>query len=118
MIFIESCPVAVWYVLSVEVHFETAQNSTFFGNVKTCKSFTMEGINITKVTNSIRNKEELPEEWKESITATVKRGDKTDCSNYRGMSLLPAMYKILSNILLSRLTPYTEEIIGDHQCVL
>ena len=27
------------------------------------------------------------------------------------------MYKILSNFLLSRLTPYAEEIIGDHQCV-
>jgi sorting nexin-29 len=26
------------------------------------------------------------------------------------------MYKIVSNILLSRLTPYAEEIIGDHQC--
>jgi hypothetical protein len=26
-------------------------------------------------------------------------------------------YKILSNILLSRLTPYAEEIIGDRQCV-
>jgi len=25
-------------------------------------------------------------------------------------------YKILSNILLSRLTPYAQEIIGDHQC--
>jgi len=26
------------------------------------------------------------------------------------------MYKILSNILLLRLTPDAEEIIGDHQC--
>jgi len=26
------------------------------------------------------------------------------------------MYKMSSNILLSRLTPYAEEIIGDHQC--
>jgi len=26
------------------------------------------------------------------------------------------MYKILSNILFSRLTPYAEEIIGHHQC--
>ena len=25
-------------------------------------------------------------------------------------------YKIFYNILLSRLTPYAEEIIGDHQC--
>jgi len=29
---------------------------------------------------------------------------------------LPTAYKILSNILLSRLTPYAKEIIGDHQC--
>jgi len=51
------------------------------------------------------------------ITVPVyKRGDKTDCSNYRGTSLLPTTYKILSNILLSRLTPSAEEIIGDYQC--
>jgi hypothetical protein len=30
--------------------------------------------------------------------------------------LLSASYKILSNILLIRLTPYADEIIGDHQC--
>jgi hypothetical protein len=30
--------------------------------------------------------------------------------------LLPTSYKILSNILLSRLIPYADEIIGDHQC--
>ena len=63
---------------------------------------------------SIWNKEELPEEWKESIIVPVyRKGDKTDCINYRGILLLPTMYKILSNILLSRLTPYAEEIIGN-----
>ena len=62
-------------------------------------------------------KEKLPEEWKESITVPIhKKGDKTDCNNYRGISLLPTTYKILSNILFSRLTPYAKEIIGDHQC--
>jgi len=29
---------------------------------------------------------------------------------------LPTTYKILSNILLSRLIPYAKEIIGYHQC--
>ena len=59
----------------------------------------------------------MPEEWKESIIVPIhKKGDKTDCNNYRGISLLPTTYKILSNIPLSRLTPYAEEIIGDHQC--
>jgi hypothetical protein len=66
---------------------------------------------------SIWNKEELPEEWKESVIVPIyKKGDKTDCSNYRGISRLSTTYKILPNILLSRLTPYAEEIIGDHQC--
>jgi hypothetical protein len=66
---------------------------------------------------AIWNKEELPEDWKESITVPIhKKGDKTDCNNYRGISLLPTTYNILSNILLVRLNPYAEEIMGDHQC--
>ena len=56
-------------------------------------------------------------EWKESIIVPIhKKGDKTECRKYTGISLLPNTYKILSNILLSRLTPYAEEITGDHQC--
>jgi hypothetical protein len=39
-------------------------------------------------------------------------------SNYRGISLLSTSYNILSSILLSRLSPYVDEIIGDHQCGL
>jgi hypothetical protein len=38
------------------------------------------------------------------------------CSTYKGISVLPTTYKILSSIMLSRLTPYEEEIIEDHQC--
>jgi hypothetical protein len=45
--------------------------------------------------NSIWNKDELPEEWKEAITVPIsKKGDKTDCSNYRDISLLSSTYKI------------------------
>ena len=36
---------------------------------------------------------EMPEEWKESIIVPAdKKGDKTDCSNYRGISLMSATY--------------------------
>ncbi|KAJ4431826.1 hypothetical protein ANN_20431 [Periplaneta americana] len=48
--------------------------------------------------------------------AIFKRGDKTNCGNFRGISLLLTSYNILSNILLRRLTPYVDDIIGDHQC--
>jgi hypothetical protein len=64
---------------------------------------------IRKLIISIWNKGELPEERKESIIVPIhKKGDKTDCNNYRGITLLPTTYKIFSNILLSRLTPYAE----------
>ena len=61
------------------------------------------------------NKEELPEEWNEStIVPLYEKGEKTDCDNYRSIALLPTAYKILSKFLLSMLTPYAEEFIGDH----
>jgi hypothetical protein len=44
---------------------------------------------IRKLINSIWNKEELPEQWKESIIVPIyKNGDKTVCSNYQGISVL------------------------------
>jgi hypothetical protein len=62
-----------------------------------------------KLINSVRNTEELPDQWKETIIVPInKKGDKTDCNN--------TSYKILSNIFLSRLGPYIDEIIGDQQC--
>jgi hypothetical protein len=71
---------------------------------------------IHKLINSVWM-EELPDQWKESIIVPIhKKGDKTDCNNYHGISLLSSSYKILSNIHLSRLVPYIDEIIGDHQC--
>jgi len=63
------------------------------------------------------NKEELTDQRKESISVPIyEKGDTTDCTNYRGVSLLSITYKIFSSILLSRLMPYVEEIIWDHQC--
>jgi hypothetical protein len=63
-------------------------------------------LEIYKLVTSIWEKEELSEARKESITLPVyKKGDKANCNNYIGISLLPTTYKILSNILLSRLIP-------------
>jgi hypothetical protein len=70
---------------------------------------------IHKLINSIWNMEYLPDQWKKSVIVPIhKKGDKIDCTNYRGISLLSTSYKILSNILPSRLSPYIDEIIGDY----
>ncbi|PSN38555.1 hypothetical protein C0J52_14819 [Blattella germanica] len=72
---------------------------------------------IHRLLSLIWKQETLPNEWKESVIIPIyKKGDKMDCNNYRGISLLSTSYKILKNILVSRLTPFIDEIIGDHQC--
>ena len=79
-----------------------------------CKTI---GSEIHKLITSIWNKEELPEDLKESSTVPIyKKCDKQFCSNYRGIFLVSNTHKILSNTKLSRLIPYAEEITGDHQC--
>jgi hypothetical protein len=50
------------------------------------------------------------------IVLDHKKHDRTDCNNYRGISLLWISYKVLSNILLSMLSPYIDEATGDHHC--
>jgi sorting nexin-29 len=45
-----------------------------------------------------------------------KKGNKLECSNYRGISLLNVTYTILSNLLARYIELYVEEILGDYQC--
>jgi hypothetical protein len=65
---------------------------------------------------SIWNKEVLPE-WRESIIVPIyKKGDKTDLVIIGANHFCQPRKKILSSILISRLTPDAEEVIGDYQC--
>ena len=66
---------------------------------------------------SIWTQEQMPTEWEEASVCPIhKKGDKLDCGNYRGISLLNSAYKIFSIILFHRLETYTSKIIGNYQC--
>ncbi|OMH82745.1 LINE-1 retrotransposable element ORF2 protein [Zancudomyces culisetae] len=52
----------------------------------------------------IFDKEEIPTKWSTSIVVPVpKKGDLTDPNNYRGISLIPTMVKLVAKIVATRL---------------
>ena len=61
---------------------------------------------------------EVPQEWKDANLVTIfKKGDRTDCGNYRGIALLSVAGKMLARILLNRLTTHVSNtIIPESQC--
>ena len=48
----------------------------------------------------------MPSEWKTAVIVPLfRKGDKTNCANYRGISLLNIAFKILEAVLKNRLEP-------------
>jgi hypothetical protein len=73
---------------------------------------------IYELVRQIWEEERIPEEWKETIIVPIHQtGDRDKCENYRGIALRNAAYKILSNIILEKIKPYIEKIMGDYQNV-
>ena len=69
-----------------------------------------------ELVRQIWEEERIPEEWKETITVPIhKKGDRDGCENYRGIALENAAYKILSKIILGKIKPYIEKVMGDYQ---
>lgn len=74
-------------------------------------------MEMHELITQIWNKEELPDDWKIGVICPIhKKGDKLECRNYRGITLLNIAYKIFANVLFQRLLPYAEENIGEYQC--
>ncbi len=54
---------------------------------------------------------DVPQSWKDAIIMILfKKGDKTNCNNYRGISLMSHMGKILAKIIAKRLQDYVEAV--------
>ena len=61
--------------------------------------------------------EEPAEEWlKGKLAILPKKGDLHDPNNYRGIMLLESFYKIIANIIHSRLSPIINLLETESQC--
>ncbi|KAG7307745.1 hypothetical protein JYU34_006321 [Plutella xylostella] len=59
---------------------------------------------LKPVLEKIWETEKIPEEWKKgAIVKLPKKGDLSDCKNWRGITLLPIVSKILNAIILYRI---------------
>ena len=61
----------------------------------------------------------LPQDLRDAVIITLykNKGEKSDCSNYRGITLLSIAEKVLARVLLNRLVPtIAEEILHESQC--
>jgi sorting nexin-29 len=74
-------------------------------------------IRIYQLIKRVWEREQVPQEWSTAIMCPLyKKGNKLECSNYYGISLLNVTYTILTNLMARYIEPYVEEILGDYQC--
>lgn len=73
-------------------------------------------VQLKWLINIIWGQEEIPTRWLVSVLCSNhKKGDAMVCQNYRRITLLNTSYKIVSNIIFSRIKQYSKEIIGEYQ---
>ena len=65
----------------------------------------------------IWEKEDVPQQFASIVTIWKRKGSKSDCSNYREISLLAIAGKILGKVLVKRLTTtIIEPVLPESQC--
>ena len=66
--------------------------------------------------NDIWEKEDIPNDWREGYIVKIpKKGDLSQCSNYRGISLLSVPGKIFNRVILNRLKNAVDPRLRDNQ---
>ena len=76
-------------------------------------------LELHRLTTLIWREREVPQQWKDAvITLLHKKGDKTQCGNYRGISLVSHAGKALLKVAARRLGAYCEAkgLLPEKQC--
>lgn len=73
-------------------------------------------LRLLHLYNECWQRNKIPKEWKVALVISLfKKGDRNNCENYRGISLLNTSYKLYTKMINERLKTITEEIILEEQ---
>ena len=76
-------------------------------------------LGFHRLTTLIWREGKVPQQWKDAvITVLHNKGDKTECGNYRGISLVSHAGKVLLTVVTRRLSAYCEVkgLLPEEQC--
>ena len=71
---------------------------------------------LEKLFTAIWNQERIPAEWSKGLIVKIpKKGDRSICDNYRGITLLSVPSKIFSRVVIQRIQDVVEEQLREEQ---
>jgi len=71
---------------------------------------------LLNIMNMIFEKGEVPNDFRKTLIKPLyKKGDKSECRNYRGIILVSVGSKLLSNIILFRLRDAVDKVLREEQ---
>jgi len=71
---------------------------------------------LDKLFRTIWEREEVPKEWKQGIIVKLpKKGDLTDCGNWRGITLTSVPSKVFGRVLINRIRDGVDSKLRDEQ---
>ena len=77
-------------------------------------------LEFHRLTTLIWREGKVPQQWKDAVITVLhhKKGDKTECGNYRGISLVSHARKVLLKVVARRLSAFCEAkgLLPEEQC--
>ena len=72
---------------------------------------------ILDMFHTVWMEQRVPQEWRDALLVPIpKKGDLTQCDNWRGISLLDVVGKLFTKVVQVRLQRVAEEVLPDSQC--